>query len=215
MIKHISKYLPFNIDIDKLLAEIDFDIDTSKYIQRTIDKKNAIRNYRSKNRSHFIAYKRNWEKNNPDKVRQYRKNSYLRNLDKVRNINRVRSANYRELHKNDIDFLQRTNLAKKKYRETHREELRSKSKEYYQKNKERKAQYKKKYRETHREELRSKSKEYYQKNKERIALYNKKYRETHRDKVNAISRRYYLRHRQEISIKRKAKATQKVGFESD
>ncbi|CCZ95538.1 unknown [Corallococcus sp. CAG:1435] len=185
MIKHISKYLPFNIDIDKLLAEIDFDIDTSKYIQRTIDKKNAVRNYRSENRSYFIAYKRNWEKNNPDKVRQYRKNFYLRNLEKVRNIYRVRSANYRELHKNDIDFLQRTNLAKKKYRETHREELRSKSKEYYQKN------------------------------KERIALYSKKYRETHRDKVNAISRRYYLRHRQEISIGRKAKAKQKEGFECD
>lgn len=108
----------------------------------------------------------------------------------------------------------------KRYRETHREEIRAKNRNWYsrnkdkareqhkrdfQKHKEKRLAYIKAWQRAHPEKVRVWQRRYHQKHKERILTYKKAWQRAHPEKNRAWCKKYYYSHRDEILARQKAR----------
>lgn len=95
-------------------------------------------------------------------------------------------------------------VAQRKYRESHREQLREAGKKYYRENKERILEYGKRYKQDNNEKITKERKEYKRKNHDKIMKQNKQYKENNkerdRDKIAGTRRKNYYRSRYNITV---------------
>lgn len=89
----------------------------------------------------------------------------------------------------------------RRYRESHKEQLQAKQKEYRATHKEQRNAHDRQYRADHLEETRKKRNEYYEKTKEHQRAYRKAYDDAHRDVLRARSRAYYEKNKEMILAK--------------
>jgi hypothetical protein len=95
----------------------------------------------------------------------------------------------------------------KEYRETYKEELKEKAKEYYEANKDKRKEYIKKWKEAHKEEILKQKKEYYEAHKEE----SKQYREAHKEEILKQNKERYKANKEEILKKMSEKITCECG----
>jgi hypothetical protein len=106
-----------------------------------------------------------YKEKNPNKVKESKKNEYLKNIEKYRNRN-------------------------KKYRDENQDYLKNYQKIYYDENKKQLLEQQKKYYESNKEVILNKNQEYVKKNSEKTKKYQKEYRDNNKDSLQEYINQY-------------------------
>ena len=91
----------------------------------------------------------------------------------------------------------------RKYRKTHKEQVKECQKKYYEEHKEQVKERQKKYNESHKEQVKEYQMKYYKEHKEHIKELKKAHYETHKEQIKEYRRRYEKEHKEHIKEKRK------------
>jgi Recombination endonuclease VII len=84
----------------------------------------------------------------------------------------------------DLERLERRRASRRRYRETHKEQIKAAARRY---------------RETHKDEISEHARRYHESHKEEIRKARRRYRETHKEEIKAAQRRYRETHKEQIS----------------
>lgn len=106
MSKRVHKYLPYNIDIEKLrqyFEDLDFKIDVSKYVQRVEQYNTRLRECYLKNKDKILSILRARYWADVEKSREKGRQNYQRNREKALQ----RAKEYREKNHDKILAKQR------------------------------------------------------------------------------------------------------------
>jgi Recombination endonuclease VII len=99
----------------------------------------------------------------------------------------------------DLERLERRRAAARRYRESHKEEIRKRARRYRESHKEEIRERARRYRESHKEEIKAVARRYHESHKEEIRKARRRYRETHKGEIKAAARRYRETHKEQIS----------------
>jgi len=129
-------------------------------------------------------YSKEWQKNNPEKVKKTKKRYRERHSKEIKEYQKIWRANnpsYNKEYKKEYD---------KAYRKNNLEKIKKNNKKYYENNKENILKKCKIYRNGHKEQISERNKKYRRNNREKIYNAAKKYWRSHKEKIKKNRRKY-------------------------
>lgn len=157
-----------------------------------IEKENVLfRLHRNKCKECMFSYNKFYRQNNKEKLKQKRREDYLKNKEKTKQYNKKYKLNNKEKLKQK----------NKEYRIKNKDKITQKSHFYYLNNKEKFKQKNKEYYLNNKEKLNKQKKEYNLNNKEKRKQYNKKYQLNNKEEIKQDKKKYRIKNKEKINKK--------------
>ena len=200
-----SKYTTSKIDLKRSENKNVVD-DTSNNSNKENEKNIQLSDDKDYQKKNIIGYIKNSKKKCIEKLKEVRREYYLKNKEKIREVQREYRLENREKYNEQSREYQRKNKKNyqernKKYYEIHKEKLIEQQKQYYQENKEKQNIYQRKYYKNNKEQVQERNREYYMKNKEKLLEQQREYYRKNKDYYLNYQDEYYKNNKEQVQAR--------------